>query len=102
MLTIKTNNHLHEWKHRGEVPSKILSNELDWTTEEEDTDGYFSYRGIWYHLSQFMRFNYGGGDAPKDFKGWHAYLNDSAFSGVVIAVNDDGQYKVGTFYSHYS
>lgn len=96
---VYTNNHWRDFTYRSDVPEAVLKSDFDWTTED-DIDGFFCYKGVWYHTSQFMRFGYPpGGEPPALFKGWHGYLNDSFHSGVVIRMSDDGeQFQVGTFF----
>jgi hypothetical protein len=96
-LTIKTD---HKWKAfrcRYEVPKRVLARDFDYQDEDDATDGFFKYRGVWYHLDQFMRIEH---SPDSQFSTWHAYAGDSFFSGMVIRVSSDGeQYQVGTYYS---
>jgi hypothetical protein len=75
---------------------------LSWheLTEKEQNEVYkneegsfFRYRGNIYSLDEFSN------RCPID--GWHGILNDTYFSGVLIAVDDEyGDFvKVGRFYS---
>jgi hypothetical protein len=99
MLKIVTNNHDRQFAYRYDVPESVLAGDLDWTTEE-DSDGYFCYRGYWYHLGMFMRVGYPGPFGQTDDNGYHGYHNDSFSSGVLIKCSDDGEtYRVATFYS---
>jgi hypothetical protein len=101
-LTIKTDHKWKAFRYRNEVPRRVLERDFDYQDEDDATDGFFKYRGVWYHLDQFMRFGFPFGGHPEDspFKDWHAYAGDSFFSGVVIRVSSDGeQYQVGTYYS---
>lgn len=95
-LTIITNNHERQFKYRNEVPDEVLSSDFDY--QDEDTfDGYFQYRGNWYHLDMFMRI-----DNHKDavFSSWHGYSSDSFFSGIVIRISDDVEtYQIGLYLS---
>jgi len=78
------------FRYRYEVPASVLRDRFDWLDEEQD-DGFFRYRGIWYHISEFMWTN--GND-------WHGYRGDSFFSGVVLRLSPDGEtYIVGTYIS---
>lgn len=84
----------HKWKpfrQRHEVPEKILRDEFDWQ-DKDVTDGYFKYRGRWYHAEEFMV-------NDSYFPGrWHGYHSDSAFSGILLLFSDDyTEYKVGTY-----
>jgi hypothetical protein len=108
MLKIVTNHHDRQFVYRYDVPESVLKSELDWTTEE-DSDGYFCYRGYWYHLGMFMRF-YGTAwlESPdpntpsKEVHSdtWGGYHGDSFYSGVLIKCSDDGEtYRIATFYS---
>jgi len=82
-----------KWKpflYRNEVPEKVLNEDFDWL-DEEDQDGFFRYRGNWYHLSEFLRTDTFEPD-------WQGYLCDSMFSAVVLNLSDDGEeYMVGTY-----
>lgn len=93
---IVTNNHWRQFDCRCDVPQNILDSEFDWTTED-DSDGYFRYKGTWYHLSEFMRTGYPG---QVDDNGYHASKGDSYFSGILIRLSDDGEkFQVATYYS---
>lgn len=93
-LKIRTNNHFRPFRMREEVPAKVLKDQFDYL-REDDGDKFLSYKGTWYHVSEFMRL--GSKEGPlAEWDGSHA---DSAFSGVLIKVSDDGEtYKVGRFY----
>ena len=93
MLKIKSNRHWRTFLNRWDVPAEVLAGDLDWCTPEEDyLDGFFCYRGYWYHLGMFMRL-------PAT-PGWDAQHGDSFFSGVLIKLSSDGEtYQVATYYS---
>jgi hypothetical protein len=93
-----TNGQWRDFVYRSDVPAKILSQQFDHLEEENSFDGFFCYRGHWYHLSDFMRSETNMfGDAPFKVDG---YASDSYFSGVVIRISRDGeQYKVATYLS---
>lgn len=94
-MKIYTDNKWKQFKYRYEVPKCILKTEFDYQDPEEATDGFFQYKRAWYHLDMFMRMP---NNAPKELKKWDGYLNDSAFSGVLIKVsNDSEEYKIATF-----
>jgi len=84
----------HKWKpfrYRYEVPARILKSEFDYQDPEDTLDGFFCYRGIWYHLDQFE---------ATQIEGYHGFHPDSFFSGVAIRISDDGeQYQVATLIS---
>lgn len=57
---------------------KLLA-EFDYLSEEEfDAAEFFQYRGVWYHVGEFLRC------ASEQFSGWDGYHSDSYFSGIVI------------------
>ena len=93
-MEIRTDNKWHDFKYWNEVPRDILRDQFDWLDYDNAHDGFFKYRGHWYHMTEFM-------NAPKDLlaKGWHGYAADSYFSGVLIEYSPDGeQYRVGTYF----
>jgi hypothetical protein len=96
-VTVKTD---HKWKpflYTTEVPDGVLNTQFN-HLEGDDIDGFFKYRGWWYHLSDFMTF--GSPSSPLAKLGWHAYTADSYFSGVVIKLDRDCErYQIGTYYS---
>lgn len=94
-MRVRTNGHRRLFVYRHDVPVEVLEDDLDWT-DENDVDGFFCYRGVWYHLSQFIRLP----ERAPMLAGWHGYHADSFFSGVVLRTTDDGEaYQVGTFFS---
>ncbi len=94
-LTIKTNRQWRQFAYRDEVPQEVLDDQFDYQDPEETFDNFFEYRGIWYHLDQFMRLAPG-----SDMGDWDGAAGDSYFSGVLIKVSDDGEeYQIGTYYS---
>lgn len=94
-LTIKTNRHWRNLAYRSDVPAAVLADQFDWLDEDDGSDGFFAYRGRWYHVSEFMRIE--ANDALRD---WHGYSSDSYFSGVLIRLSRDGeQVMCGTYFS---
>ena len=93
---IVTNNRWRDFVYRHDVPVKILASQFDWTNEAHEehgdySDGFIEYRGIWYHLGDFMR---GGVES------WTGSHGDSFFSGVLIRLSEDGeQYQIATYYA---
>lgn len=77
-MIITTNNHARHLRFRYEVPPKVLAEQFEHITDE--TDGFFCYRGVWYHLSDFM---------VSPIEGWDGYTSDSFFSGVLVKLTDD-------------
>jgi len=97
-VTIKTD---HKWKpfaYRNEVPAKVLSSQFDYQDEDEAIDGFFCYRGYWYHLDQFM--NISTDEWSGMLKDWHGFHGDTFFSGIAIKLSKDGEtYQVATVYA---
>lgn len=97
-MKIQSNYHWRPFVYRADVPPAILASEFDWLDAEAD-DGFFKYRGWWYHVSEFY------GTAGLDAFGmaamdvWDAHYPDSFYSGIVIRFGEDDQYQVGTYYS---
>lgn len=87
----------HKWKpfkHREEMPEKVLQEYFGHLPEE--MDGFFCYRKRWYHISDFMRIS-GSAPFPEE---WQGYYSDSYFSGVLIRVSSDGEtYQAATYIS---
>lgn len=89
-IIVKTDGRFRDFKYRSDVPKKVLKSQFDYLDPEVD-DGFFSYRGHWYHTSQFMR---------ASIPGWDGVAADGFFSGVLIKISSDGeQFKVGTYRS---
>ena len=83
-MTIITNNHprdLLSFSDFSEPAQNQLRRDFDWLADIEIQDGFFSYRGSTYHLSEFMR------DGCPD--GWDGVAADSYFSGVVVRLSPD-------------
>lgn len=103
-LQITTNNHERFFKYRHDVPEKILKEQFDYQ-DPETHDGFFKFKGHWYHLDQFCRFDNGRGGKsvmPFDFQGWDGYYPYGFSSGVLIKIGDDLEtYKVATYLQKY-
>ena len=105
-LMIKTDYKWREFVYRSDVPAKVLKSQFDWTDEafEEHgdySDGFFRYRGYWYHLNDFMttRDTFKS-DTSSPIKAWDGYHGDSYFSGVLIKLSKDGErFQVATYFS---
>lgn len=93
-LTIKTNHTWRNTRYGSEVPRAVMASQFEHLDEDERVDGFICYRGCWYHVSDFMRCD---SDA---FDGWNGYHSDSAFSGVLIKLNNDGErVMLATYFS---
>lgn len=89
-MKIISNHHWRPFLFRYEVPDKVLQNEFDWT---DSKDGFLQYRGIWYHINDFLVVEPEG---ELEKMGWNGIATNSYFSAVVIAISPDGEtYKVG-------
>jgi len=101
-LTIVTDHKWKQFRYRYEVPAKVLADQFDYQNEEEAFDGFFRYRGVWYHLDQFVTThpNPWGGNSELLSLGFDGFASDSFFSGVAIKVSTDGEeYQVATLIS---
>jgi len=85
-MRVRTNNVPRHFAYRYEVPASVLASDFDWLDEDEGGDNFFKYRGVWYHLSEFLRVADGG---ELETMGWEGYSADSFFSAVVIRVDSD-------------
>ena len=91
-MKIYTDHKWKQFKYRNEVPASVLASQFDYQDPEETFDGFIHYRGVWYHLDQFMR----GAPIP----GWDGFAGDSFFSGVAIKLSSDGEeYQIATVIS---
>ena len=86
----------HKWKqfkYGAELPNKVFNDDFDWMNDDDKHDGFISYRGRWYHLSEFMR-------ADRLYDKYDGVLSDTMFSGVLIKISDDCEnYQIATIYS---
>lgn len=95
-ITIKTDHKWKQFSYRYEVPKKVLKDQFSHLDEDDASDGFFKYKGYWYHLSDFMALR--GDDSP--FGKWDGYSGDSYFSGVLIKTSSDGeQYMIARYMS---
>jgi hypothetical protein len=102
MPTITTNNRPRKLTCLADLPSMARA-DFDYITEEEAySPRLFAYRGTWYDVNEFMRFQ----DAQA-FRGsvarqvWDGYHCDTYFSGIVLRYVPDTDYEfvvVGRFY----
>jgi hypothetical protein len=95
-MQIRTDHKRRFFAYRSEVPEKVLADQFAHLNEDDAIDGFFRYRGHWYHLSDFLRFS--DSALAEDFEGWDGYHSDSVFSGVLVKVSRDGEkYQVATY-----
>lgn len=106
-ITIITNNVPRDILDASELtPAERAQHDyLDWQALErgEDSASFVRYRGYCYYLGDFSA-DWGitrGTGLPAEFAGWHGYLSDSFYSGVVIRYADSQCESVimGRFYA---
>ena len=94
-LQIITNNHERQFKYDYEVPASVLS-DYDWLDDDAKCDGWIHYRTVWSHISDYMLLS----DGHPFGADWSASTSDSAFSGTLLSVSDDGEgYKIALYLS---
>jgi|SRR5690606_25061533 len=81
-LQIKYKTPWRPFKYGNEVPKKVLRRYFDWMEDPETEDGFFRFRNIWYHLSEFER---------TSVPGWDGAHADTFFSAVLLKVSSDGE-----------
>ena len=92
--TIKTNNQPRELKFLFEFSAKqqqYIRTQFDWVEDIEDDRCFFEYRGLIYHLSEFLRNN---SDKDDVTYGWDGIAADSYFSGTLVRLCADSDYVV--------
>jgi hypothetical protein len=95
-MNIRTNHQPREWLYRSDVPESVLDDQFDWLDPDNEY-GFICYQKTWYHVSEFMRFGYPQSGVSE--YGYHAYLNHSMSSGVMIKLVDDDRVIMATFSS---
>lgn len=94
-ITIKSDLREKRFLDGIDMPQSVLRNQFDYLDDPAGRDSFFQYNGHWYLLDDFGRTT---GLMAK--LGWHGVVSDTYFSGVLIALVDDGMgYIVGTYYS---
>jgi len=81
-MEITTNNNPRKLISYADLPDSV-KDDFDYLDPMLRWDyRFFCYRGYWYDSGDML-------NAPSDsFPGWHAYMNDSFYSGVVIRFVD--------------
>lgn len=93
-MKVITDNKWKHFKYGYEMPKSVLK-DYDYLDESESYDHFFRYRGVWYHLSDFIRIDGNESDSLKD---WHGSYMSSAFSSVIIKISSDSEsYCIGRF-----
>lgn len=96
-LIIKSDHRWKEFKHREEVPKRVLAGQFDYQDPEDSSSGFMKWRSFWYHLDQFSRLPEG---SPEAKLGWQGYLSESMSTGMLVKVSRDGdEYQIATYRS---
>ena len=99
-MTIKTNNQPRALKCLFEFSAKQqarIRSDFDWLDEIESDCSFFEYRGLVYHLEEFLRVPTGSDDATQ---GWDGFAADSYFSGTLVKLCSDCDFViVGRWFS---
>lgn len=91
-MKIITNKQWRDFICGYDVPESVKQSEYCHLSDVEACDGFIKYRGNYYHLSDFL--------VTDDISEWQGVHCDSAFSGILIKVLDDGeQYQIAHFYN---
>ncbi len=107
-MTIRTNNVARPIIDAWELTEKEQAefDYLDWDAIKEGNDSasFFRYRGQLYDMGQFCRVIPQGAVSHHpcdcqnpDFAGWHGYMSDSFFSGMLVRYVDDESIVVGVY-----
>ena len=90
-MQIKTNNIPRLLKYGYEMPDNIRK-DFDYIKDDFDSHEFFVYKGQWYDLEEFIRI--GNNNA---LKGWHGYMADSFFSGILVKLVEEDSVIVGQY-----
>ena len=94
-ITVRTNHHDRFYLYGYEVPDAIHA-DRDYLDPIDRLDKWIYYLGTYYHVSDFMRI-----PECSEFSeaGWNGVHGESYFSGVLIALNQDGEtYRIGRYW----
>lgn len=100
-LTVKTNNVPRKPIYGWDLSEKEAK-EFDYLDAEDfPSHSFMRYKGWVYDLNEFMRVD-PGTEGDRGLKGWHGYISDSYFSGVVIKYVDEycETFIAGTYISN--
>lgn len=98
-MEVITNHHWREPLSGWEL-SESERKELDYIPDIDEQCGrFFRYHRQIYDLREFMRIP----DQPwagTDIRGWHGYMSDTYFSGILVKYDDDCErVMVGRYFS---
>lgn len=101
VMDIITNNHWREPISWYDLTDDERS-DFDYIEDPHENGHYrfIRYRGATYDLYEFMQIDDTMRLHHPDFAGWHGYVSDSYFSGVVIQWDSDYEFlRIGTYMS---
>lgn len=75
-----TNYHERQFIYGYDVPDNIIVDNFDHLTDDELSDHFLKYKGIYYHISDFMR---------SDDSKWHGVCGLTNTAAIGIHVSDD-------------
>lgn len=87
-ITVITNNQPRPVIYGHELTEKQAL-EFDYMDNIED-GSFFKYKGHVYDLGDVMRIN-SSDCVPTAFKGYHGYVGESYFSGILVKISDCGE-----------
>ena len=94
MLTIKTNNVPRKLRYGYEMPAKFRA-DFDYIAPEDfEFHDFVEYKGQWYDFAESLAVPAN----TEEFKGWHSYMPDSFFSGLIFKLVDTETVIVGQYY----
>lgn len=97
MLTITTNNHWREVLH-GFMLTEKQREDFDYI-DDIDSHTFIKYKGNILD-PEFMRIDSTMLLHNPEFKGWHGYMSDSFFSGLLIRYSECGDaYQIARYIS---
>jgi hypothetical protein len=92
-MNIKTNNQQRPIIYWHDLPESAKD---EYENISDTGSSFFKYKGQYYAFDEFSGCKDGG-----PFDGWHGYMSDTAFSGIVVRYSDDWDNDsviVGYFY----
>jgi hypothetical protein len=91
-IRVITNGHWRDFCLGVDVPPDVIESDFDYMDEPHMSDGFLCYRGIWYHIGDFVRLADGGDELGS----WDGAYNGTFFDAVVIRISDcQQQYQIG-------
>lgn len=92
-MQIITNNHRRELVSLNQLPEDAQSDFEYLKMDEWYDERFVQYKGEWYDVNDTM--NVGGiTQEVGEFKGWHSYISDTFFSGILFKWPDPAEADV--------